>query len=69
LIRHAIEHGEIERLAEVVEIVRATGALEATRHAAQAEIERAERCLDALPESDHREALLHLCAQSLHRSH
>jgi len=69
LIRHAIEHGEIERLTEVVQIVRATGALEATREAAQAEIERAERCLDALPESDHREALLHLCAQSLHRSH
>ena len=69
LIRHAIQHGEVERLAEVVEIIRATGALDATRDAAHSEIERAKRCLDALPNSDHREALLHLCAQSLHRSH
>jgi octaprenyl-diphosphate synthase len=69
LIRHAIEHGEVERLSEVVEIVRSTGSLDATRRAAQEEVERAERCLDALPDSAHRAALLHLCALSLHRSH
>ena len=41
LIRHAIEHGEVARLAEIVAIVRRTGALEATREAARAEAERA----------------------------
>src|SRR6185369_3734464 len=30
MIRHAIEHGENDRLAEIVEIVRSTGALDAT---------------------------------------
>src|SRR5207245_7999851 len=34
LIRHAIEHGEIAKLADIVEIVRHTGAIKATRHAA-----------------------------------
>lgn len=69
LIRRAIEHGEIERLDEVVDIVRETGALKATRDAAQAEIERAERCISALPASEYRSALIYLCALSLQRSH
>ena len=35
LIRHAIEHGEVQRPAEIVDIVRRTGALDATRDAAR----------------------------------
>lgn len=69
LVRHAIEHGEVERLDEIIAIVRETGALKATRDAAQAEVERAERCIDALPASEYREALIYLCALSLQRSH
>jgi hypothetical protein len=41
LIRHAIEHGEVERLPEIIAIVRRTGALEATRAAAEAEADPA----------------------------
>ena len=67
LIRHAIEHGEIERLAEVLDIVRRSGALDATRDAAQAEANRARECLRVLPEGQAREALLELCARSVHR--
>jgi octaprenyl-diphosphate synthase len=33
LIRSAIEHGEVERLPEIIAIVRRTGALDATREA------------------------------------
>ena len=66
-IRHAIEHGEIERLAEVIDIVRRSGALDATRDAAQAEANRARECLRVLPEGQAREALLELCARSVHR--
>ena len=40
LIRHAIQHGEVARLSEIVQIVRDTGALEATRDAARAEATR-----------------------------
>ena len=41
LIRHAIEHGEVERLQDIITIVRRTGAIEATRAAARAEADRA----------------------------
>ncbi|MEW6703811.1 MAG: octaprenyl diphosphate synthase [Pseudomonadota bacterium] len=68
LIRHAIEHGEEARLSEILAIVRRTGALVATRDAARAEAQKARECLKALPPSMHREALLHLCVQSVDRS-
>jgi len=68
LIRSAIEHGEVARLAEIVEIVRQTGALEATRAAARAESEKAARCLEVLVPSAFREALLELCVRSVERS-
>ncbi len=69
LIRHAIEHGEIERLAEIVEIVGRTGALQATRAAAQGEAAQAQGALQALPASAAKEALLELCVQSVNRSY
>ncbi len=68
LIRHAIEHGEVARLAEIVGIVRSTGALEATREAARTEAELARNSLAALPPSKAREALLELCVRSVERS-
>ena len=68
LIRHAIQHGEVERLSEIVDIVRHTGAIEATREAARAEGSKAHACLEHLPASPYREALLELCVQSIDRS-
>jgi octaprenyl-diphosphate synthase len=68
LIRHAIEEGELQKLPEILAIVRRTGALEATRDAARAEAEKAELALHALPASAAREALLELCVRSVHRS-
>lgn len=68
LIRHAIEHGEVARLREIVEIVRHTGAIEATRDAARAEADIALRCAAMLPPSSAREALLELCVRSVERS-
>src|SRR5205085_10970684 len=41
IVRHAIEHGEVDRLAEIVTIVRKTGALSATRDAARTEADKA----------------------------
>ena len=41
LIKHAIENGDITALADIVAIVKSTGALEATRAAANAEAQRA----------------------------
>jgi len=68
LIRHAIEHGEVDRLPEIVEIVRHTGAIKATREAARAEADKAAAALQVLPESAFREALLELCFRSVDRS-
>ena len=68
LIRHAIEQGEVTRLAEIVDIVRQTGAIEATRDAARAEADKARTSLTALPATIHREALLEFCARSVERS-
>ncbi|MDP1899400.1 MAG: polyprenyl synthetase family protein [Rubrivivax sp.] len=68
LIRHAIEHGELEKLPEILAIVRRTGALDATREAARTEAEKAQAALRQLPTSPAREALLELCIRSVHRS-
>jgi octaprenyl-diphosphate synthase len=68
MIRQAIINGEIERMAQIVEVVKATGALQATREAAQAQAEVAKSCLDKLPESEWRQALLELSFDSINRS-
>ena len=68
LIRHAIEHGEVTRLAEIVDIVRRTGALDATRDAARQEAEKARVSLSVLPASPHREALIEFWVRSVDRS-
>jgi octaprenyl-diphosphate synthase len=69
LIRHAIEHGEVERLDDIVGIVRRTGAITATRAAARSEADEAMRQLAPLPRSDYREALLEFCVRSVERSY
>lgn len=68
LIRHAIEHGEVERLPDIVQIVRRTGALEATREAARAQAEQARVSLEALPDSEARKSLLEFCFRSVDRT-
>ncbi len=68
LIRHAIEHGEVARLPDIVEIVRGTGAIAATRDAARAEADKAAQCLRVLTPSIFQEALLEFCVRSVERS-
>jgi len=69
LIRHAIEHGEVERLSEIVAIVRETGALHATREAARTEADTARSAISALPLNKWTEILLEFAAQSVERSY
>jgi octaprenyl-diphosphate synthase len=68
LIRHAIEHGELQKLPEILAIVRRTGALDGTRAAAQQEADKARALLEALPPSKARDALVDLCFRSVNRS-
>lgn len=67
LIQRAVENGEMEALHDIVRIVRNTGALEATRHAASLEAERAIAALHVLAPSPYRDALHALAAQLLDR--
>jgi octaprenyl-diphosphate synthase len=68
LIRHAIQHGEVHKLPQIIDLVRRTGALDATRHAAQLEADKARAALAVLPESRATRALLDLSARAIHRS-
>ncbi|MFM8575844.1 MAG: polyprenyl synthetase family protein [Limnohabitans sp.] len=66
-VRSAIETGSIDQLDEIAAIVRATGALEATRSAAAAEAQRAIDAAMRLPAIAHREAMVTLAAPLLAR--
>jgi octaprenyl-diphosphate synthase len=68
LIRHAIQHGEVEKLPDVINIVNRTGAITATREAARAEADKAAHSLCALPPSKALEILLEFSARSVERS-
>ena len=68
LIRHAIQNGEVDRLDEIVAIVRRTGALDITREAARAEAERARAHISALPSSQFKDALLRLTVLAVDRT-
>lgn len=68
LIRHAIEHGEVERLDEIIQIVRRTGALDATRQAARDEAQRAQQHISTLPPSQFKDALLTLSVLAVDRN-
>ncbi|WP_202620317.1 polyprenyl synthetase family protein, partial [Escherichia coli] len=63
IVRHAIEQGSTEQLAEIVGIVRDTGALEVTRAAAHAEARRAIAAAEQLPVNVYRAGLVELAAQ------
>lgn len=67
LIREAIETGNTDRLADIVGIIRRTGALERARDSASQEARRAMQAACCLPTNDHTEALLQLAAGLLER--
>lgn len=68
LIRDAIEHGEVQRLGDIVAIVHRTGALEVTRQAALREAEAARDSVASLPPSHAQKILLEFPARSVDRS-
>lgn len=71
-LRGMIERGTATQdlnthLDEALRIVHATGALDATRDAAHEQARIAQTCLQQLPDSQYREALLELSIQSVNR--
>ncbi len=67
IIRHAIEEGGAQRMAEIIAIVGRTGALKSTRQRAAEEAQRAIDALALVPDNAHRRALHSLAAQLLDR--
>jgi octaprenyl-diphosphate synthase len=67
IVRQAIEQGSTEQLSEIIQIVRATGALDVTRAAAFAEARRAMAAAEQLPANAYAKGLLELAAQLLAR--
>ena len=67
LVRAAIEAGDTAQLGKIVEIVRETGALDASRAAAAAEAQRAIHALKDFPSNLYASGLLQLAAQLLER--
>ena len=67
VIREAIEQGSTDKLSEILIIVRATGALDATRQAAHDEAMRAIVALEALPANASNDAMRQLASQLLLR--
>lgn len=69
VVRRAIEEGGREAFPAVIEAVRQTGALEATRAVAQQEAERAAELIEALPPSIFKSSLLQLCSFAVGRNY
>jgi octaprenyl-diphosphate synthase len=68
VVRRAIAQGGREDFAGVLEAIRACGALDYARAAAEREAEVAKRAVGALPESEYRRSLLELASFAVTRS-
>ena len=68
LIRHAIEHGGLENLQEIVAIVGETGALEHVRNLARNESKAACAAIAHLPDSNYHAALVELATFAVSRT-
>ncbi|MDH3327550.1 MAG: polyprenyl synthetase family protein, partial [Gammaproteobacteria bacterium] len=68
IVREAIEQGGRENIAQIIEAVVATGALDYTYKAAQAEAEKAIAFLDVLPDSPYKQALISVAEFSVSRT-
>ncbi len=66
-VRRAILEGGREGMDDVISAIRATGALEYARQAAQVEVDLAAAAISHLPDSVYRAALLELCAFAVQR--
>ena len=67
IVRRSIATGGLNQLERVIEIVQSCGALDYCRQRATEETQFALNALDALPESEYRQALINLAQLALNR--
>lgn len=68
VIRHAIEHGGLDHLDDIVSVIRSTGALDYTFEKAQTAMKLAQTYLTDLPSSQYKEALIALTHVAVNRA-
>ncbi len=69
LIRKAIEAGGLDKIDEIMAIIKKTNALEYSANIAKKEVEKANACLQCLPKSPYKDALESLAWFSISRTH
>lgn len=69
VVREALEQGGLERLSEVIQAVRDTGALEVAMTVAKEETKMARYAIEALPDTQYRNALIQLLDFAIARSY
>ena len=60
IVRNAIEQGDVEKFADVLQIIHETGALDFTRQQAMREVELACSAIAGMPDSKYKECLIEL---------
>ncbi len=68
LITHAIEHGGLDKMDEIMTIIKQTGAIEYTYQAAEKAVDKAISAIDSIAESQYKEALISIAKLSLKRA-
>ena len=68
-IRHAIEDGGRDTIAQVIQAIESTGAIAYTAGAAQRETDKAMAALEAIPSSPYKDAMHALAAFAVQRNH
>ena len=69
IIREAIENGQRDKINEIIEIIRITGAIDYTSKAAENEVAQAKQALSILTDSPYKEALASLADFSINRNY
>ncbi|MFY7697687.1 MAG: polyprenyl synthetase family protein [Legionella sp.] len=68
-IKSSIEQGSLEYLAEIIDIIKNSGAIEYTRTVAAAEVDKAILALEKLPDSTYKQGLLKFAQYAITRDH
>lgn len=69
LVRECIENGETAKFDDILQAITASGALQYSHDKAEQASREAIRAIDALPDSDHKDALIQLAQFSVDRNH
>ncbi|PCJ14881.1 MAG: hypothetical protein COB04_14175 [Gammaproteobacteria bacterium] len=68
MIQHAIKHGGLDHLDEIIAAVKKSGGIEYTIESAEREADQAIQALNVIPESKYRDAMIALARLAVNRN-